>query len=147
MAHHQLDEIVSIAIPDEWEIWEPAHGDLFVAAATEIGEDDLQPHVIVTRSETENRTARSCLINAANILSANHNDYVEHSARTFDLPNGMTIARLVYDATVAELDVTNIEYFLVLNGREYSLVCRMLPEQRKRWTPRFDDIVHSLTSS
>lgn len=139
----RIDDRVSLAIPSDWEIWEPSDDVLFVAAAPEIGRDDLQPHFFVTRASTESTSSQESMVGNVVYLQNHQDGYVEHEIIQFDV-NGRDIACVTYDAPASDWVFRNKQYFLVVDGWEYLITCKMLPEQAARWSNEFDRIVQSL---
>jgi|GEM_PF-2252712 len=142
MARHQINNHLSLAIPDDWELWEPADDTLFVAAAPEMGQDDIQPHFFVSRSETENDSSEACMLGNLIHLRETQEGYTERSIEMLQV-DGHDIAAVTYDAPAAHWNFTNKQYFLALAGYEYLITCKMLPEQAETWLTHFDAIAAS----
>ena len=140
---HRIDDRVSLAVPSDWEIWEPSDDTLFVAAAPEFGRDDLQPHFFVTRDTTESRSSQESMVGNVAYLQSHQDGYVEHEIIQFDA-NGHDIACVVYDAPASEWVFRTKQYFIVVDGVEYLITCKMLPEQAAKWSGDFDRIAKSV---
>ena len=139
---HSVDNRVSLALPANWEIWEPYDDVLFIAAAPEIGRDDLQPQVFVNRYPAETNSAQESMVGSVAYLRNHKDGYVEHECMQFDV-NGCDVACVTYDVPAADWVFRNKQFFLDVDGWEYLITCKMLPEQAARWSNEFDRIVRS----
>lgn len=142
-SRYRIDDKVSLALPTDWEIWEPSDDVLFVAAAPEIGRDELQPHFFVMRNVTKAESSQEAMIGNVIFLQNHQDGYVEHEIIQFDV-DGHEIACVTYDAPASDWVFRNKQYFLVVDGWEYLLTCKMLPEQAAKWSIDFDRIAESL---
>ena len=140
---HRIDDRLSLTIPGDWEIWEPSDDVLFVAAAPEIGRDELQPHFFVERDVAKHDSSQSFMVGNVVYLQEHQTGYVEHGIEQLEV-NGHTIASVAYDAPAWDWVFRNKQYFLVVDGLEYLITCKMLPEQAARWSQEFDRIVQSI---
>lgn len=143
MTRHSIDNRLSLVIPEDWEIWDPTEDVLFVAAAPDIGRDDLQPHLFVTRSDTTNESSRDSLVGNVAYLNEHCDGYEVSGAEEF-MTNGLLVVVLTFDAPAQEWTFTNRNFFVVVSGLEYHIACKMLPEQVDRWMPEFDIVARSI---
>ena len=143
MARHVLDEQLALTIPDDWEVWEASDNILFVAAAPELGRDDIQPHFFVARDEAEHDSSESFLTGNVIYLQSDQEGYVERSIEMLSV-DGHQIGSLTYDAPTQDWMFTNKQFFLVVGEWQYLVTCKMLPEQFEKWSGSFDNIITSL---
>lgn len=142
MNQQSIDDHVTLTLPDDWEIWEPSEDVLFVAAAPDIGRDDLQPHFFVQRNVAEHESSMDFMV--ANVIHLREQDgFVEHGLEYFDV-NGHEMTSVAYDSPTANWVFRNQQYFLVVHGLEYLITCKMLPEQAAKWSQEFDNIMQSI---
>lgn len=139
---HSIDEMISLAVPDEWEIWEPSDDILFIAAAPEKGPDEVQSHFFITKESNQWDSSRGYMVGSV-IALRNLDGYVEHEILEFDV-DACAIACVSYDAPADEWVLTIRQYMFVLGDWAYLITCKMLPEQAPRWANVFDAIVRSL---
>jgi len=128
-ARHNIDDRVSLAIPEDWEVWEASDDVLFVAAAPDIGRDGYQPHFFVIREVAENESSKNAMIGNVIYLQNHQEGYVEQGPiQQFEV-DGRKMAGVAYDAPADDWVFRNQQYFLVADGWEYLITCKMLPEQ------------------
>ncbi len=143
MTRHSIDDRLSIAVPDDWERWDATDGVLFLAAAPDIGRDDLQPQIFVTRSSTENDTSLASLVANVAYLQSDPDSNLKSDAEVF-AANCLQIAAITFDAPSHDWTFTNRQFFIVFDGQEYLVARKMLPEQADRWLAEFDSIVRTI---
>ena len=141
---HTIDEHLSLLLPDDWEIWEATDNDLFVAAAPDVGRDEIQPHFVITRSVAKHESLQALLVGNLYYLQHHQKGYVEHGGTRFFEVDGRQIALLTYDVPVSEWIFTNQQYCLVVGRWYYLITCKSLPEQHAKWSGAFDEIARSL---
>ncbi len=139
---HSIDEMISLAVPDDWEIWEPSDDILLAAAAPENGRDEIQPHFFITKEPNQWDSSHGYMIGSV-VALRNLDGYAEHDILEFDV-DACAIACVSYDAPAGEWILTNRQYMFVLDDWAYLITCKMLPEQTPRWANVFDAIVRSL---
>ncbi|HJT34820.1 MAG TPA: hypothetical protein VJ783_22525 [Pirellulales bacterium] len=139
---HSIDEMISLAVPDNWEVWEPSDDILFIVAAPDKGRDEIQPHFFVTKESNQWDSSRAFMIGSVVALRG-LDGYEEHEILEFEVGT-CAIACVSYDAPAGEWIFTNRQYMFVLNDWAYLITCKMLPEQSPRWSNVFDAMVRSL---
>ena len=139
---HEIDQRISVEVPDDWEIWEASDDVQFVAAAPDMGRDDIQPHFFVSRDDSTYESLEEYLVGNVVYLRSEEG-YVEHNTEMLEA-NGCQIASLTYDAPAGDWIFTNKQYFLIVEGNAYLITCKMLPEQAAKWLGAFDRIVKSV---
>jgi len=144
VSRHVIDKRISLEIPDDWEIWEPSDDVLFVAAAPDVGRDELQPHLMVNREVVKRgETALDYTVGGVVYLRSNQKGYVEHEIEQFD-GNSHEVVAVTYNAPAGDWVFTNKQYCVVIGRRAYLITCKMLPEQAAKWLNECDRIACSL---
>lgn len=139
---HVIDGTISLAVPYDWEIWDPPDDVLFIAAAPEKGQDEIQPHFFVTKEPNRWDSSRGYMIGSI-VALRNLEGYAEHEIFEFEV-DACPIACVSYDAPVDEWVFTNRQYMFVFHDWAYLITCKMLTEQARRWSGVFDNIARSL---
>ncbi|WP_404309308.1 hypothetical protein [Neorhodopirellula lusitana] len=144
MRHSTSDNSVRLDIPDDWDIWDGGDDDLFVAAAPEEDENEIQPQLLVTRESNAASDSESYMVGNVAFLQSGVADYVGHGSGSFSC-DGYDVAWHEFTSSQTGFTLTAISYFIVFGDSAYQFQFKAHPDLFGRWRSPFEEIVRTLS--
>lgn len=141
---YQVDDLLTIAIPDDWDVLEPSDGASFVALAPEAGSDGIQPYIAIDLDESDDWDSSEAYF-VGNLVSLRQDTrgYVEKVTFRYEVDDHQVYC-VEFNALTDEGIFTFKQYFVVVGTSAYLITCKMPPELVEEWSDVFESVVESI---